>query len=79
MQALGWSAAAWQAAGHTIDPYRDTAVGGHWQINPYAPLRPPVLVAASAPHPAGPREDALRGPSSKARSLPVFLRAGWLR
>jgi len=75
-----WSAAAWQAAGHTIDPYRDTAVGGYWQLNPYAPLRPPVVVAAADPRHAGPREDAHTPPPGPVQqgTLAAGLLARWL-
>ena len=56
MMSIGWTAETWRQVGHTVDPYRDTYAGGHWQINPYISLRPPEVVAASAPRPAGPRE-----------------------
>ena len=80
MQALGWSAAAWQAAGHTIDPYRETQTGGWWTINPYVSLRPPVIVAAAAPRPAGPREDAHAPPPGPVQpgTLASALLARWL-
>ena len=80
MQALGWTAATWVQAGHTLDPYRDAYNGGYWQPNPYVSLRPPVVVAASAPRPAGPREDAyapLTGPVPP-NTLASVLLARWL-
>ena len=80
MQSLGWSAAAWQAAGHIIDPYRETQNGGFWQVNPYVSLRPPVVVAASAQRPAGPRESAHVPPPGPVQpnTLASALLARWL-
>ena len=80
MQALGWSAATWQAAGHTIDPYRETQTGGWWTINPYVSLRAPVVVAASAPCPAGPREDTYAPPPGPVQpgTLAASLLHRWL-
>ena len=80
MQALGWSAAAWQTAGHTIDPYRETQNGGFWQANPYVSLRPPVVVAAAAPRPAGPSESMHPPPPGPVQqgTLAAGLLARWL-
>jgi len=81
MLALGWTAATWQQAGHIYDPYGDYG-RGVWTISPYryGKLTPPVVVAASAPRPAGPAARTptrrLRAQSSPARSLPAFLRVG---
>ena len=83
MLALGWTAAAWQQAGHGYDPYGDYG-RGVWTISPYqyGKLTPPVVVAASGPLPRAPPARArtpthrLRVPSSPARSQPVSLRAG---
>jgi hypothetical protein len=57
MLTIGWTTASWTAAGHQLDPYGDYG-RGVWTINPYVSLRPPVVVAASAPRPAGPCEAA---------------------
>ena len=80
MQAIGWTAAAWQAAGHMIDPYRETQTGGWWTINPYISLRPPAIVAAAAPRPAGPAEAMHAPPPGPVRegTLAAALLARWL-
>jgi len=63
MLAIGWTKEAWEDAGHGYDPYGDSC-RGVWTIDPYAKKRtPPVVVAASAPRPSGPREDAHAPPS----------------
>ena len=80
MIAIGWTAAAWQQAGHQLDPYRGALAGGHWSINPYVHLRPPVVVAASAQPPAGPREAAHAPPPGPVppNTLASALLARWL-
>ena len=80
MVALGWTAAAWQQAGHRLDPYRDASAGGHWSINPYVPLHPPVVVAASAPLPAGPSESMHAPPPGPVppNTLASALLTRWL-
>ena len=81
MQAIGWNAADWTAAGHQLDPYRESFAGGWWTINPYVSLRPPVVVAAAAPRPAaGPREDAHAPPPGPVQpgTLAASLLHRWL-
>ena len=81
MLALGWTAAAWQHAGHGYDPYGDYG-RGVWTISPYryGKLTPPVVVSAAAPPPAGPREDAHAPPPGPVQpgTLASLLIARWL-
>ena len=82
MLALGWTAAAWQQAGHGYDPYGDYG-RGVWTISPYryGKLTPPVVVAASAPRPAGPSECMHAPPPGPVppNTLAAGLLARWLK
>ena len=50
MLALGWTAHAWERAGHKLNPYADYG-RGVWTKNVYVSTEPPIVVAASAPKP----------------------------
>jgi hypothetical protein len=80
MLAIGWTKEAWEDAGHGYDPYGDSC-RGVWTINPYAKKRtPPVVVAASAPRPTGPRESSHAPPPGPVppNTLASCLLARWL-
>ena len=80
MIAIGWTRESWQRAGHHFDPYIDAPAGGLWSINPYVPLRPPVVVTASAHCPTGPCEPAHAPPPGPVQpnTLASALLARWL-